>query len=152
MTDEKKGPETHAEDQGDGASDGEKKSTRDRVESGIREGIGVLSAMKDAIEETIQEARERGDLSAEKAKEVVKDALEKAQLAGERAREKLDFKGDLEGVKGALDTLRQRVIDLEVSVFGASREPEPTSEADGGEAGEGASEDGGGDGEEDKAD
>lgn len=44
----------------------DKKSAREQVSDGIRQGIGVLSAFKDALEETINEARERGDLSSGK--------------------------------------------------------------------------------------
>ena len=120
MTAEEKGPEEHAEGEPQG---GEKRSAKEKVGDGFKEGMGMLSAFKDALEETIQEARERGDLSAEKAKEVVKDALDKAQAAGERARDKLDFahQAELETVRGAMDSIRKRVSDLEESVFGGAR-------------------------------
>ena len=64
----------------------EKKSTKDKVSDGIKQGIGVLSAFKDALEETITEARERGDLSPERAKEVMRSALHKAQEAAQHHR------------------------------------------------------------------
>jgi len=93
----------------------EKKGARARVSDGIKQGIGVLSAFKDALEETIQEARERGDLSSDRAKVVMKNALERAQEAAEGARERLDFvtQKELDGLKDAVDTLRDRVAALE---------------------------------------
>jgi len=120
-------------------SEPRQKSAKDRVEDGIREGMGVLSAFKEAVEETIQEAKERGDLSAEKAKEAVREALEKAQAAGERARERLDFvpHGDVHRLSDALQGLAERVAKLEESVFGASQAPAETEDEAGAEAGGG---------------
>jgi polyhydroxyalkanoate synthesis regulator phasin len=86
----------------------EKKSTKEKVSDGIKQGIGVLSAFKDALEETITEARERGDLSPERAKEVMKSALHKAQEAAGEARERLDFVSQKE-----FDALVRRVAALE---------------------------------------
>jgi polyhydroxyalkanoate synthesis regulator phasin len=105
----------------DGGSDG-----RGRMGDGIRSGLGVLTAFKDALEETIQEARDRGDLSTERAKEVMKETLEKAQSAAEGAKEKLDFahQGEMEAVRRAVDSIKDRLSALEVSVFGAAREGE----------------------------
>lgn len=93
----------------------DKKSAREKVSGGIKQGIGVLSAFKDALEETINEARERGDLSAERAKEVMKDALHKAQEAAEGARDRLDFVGqkEFDGLTAAVDRIRERVSALE---------------------------------------
>jgi polyhydroxyalkanoate synthesis regulator phasin len=110
----------------DKAGDKDPKSARQKVGDGIRQGIGVLSAFKDALEETIQEARERGDLSTDRAKEVMKGALGRAQAAAAEARERLDLvnQGDLEAVQGALDSLKQRIVALESSVFGASKDEE----------------------------
>jgi len=120
MSDEQK-----ADNGNDGAADdkNENGERSGRMGDGIRQGLGVLTAFKDALEETIQEARERGDLSTERAKEVMKETLEKAQTAAEGAKEKLDFanQGEMEAVRGALDTLRERVGALEESVFGASK-------------------------------
>ena len=92
----------------------EKKSTKDKVSDGIKQGIGVLSAFKDALEETITEARERGDLSPERAKEVMRSALHKAQEAAGEARERLDFVSQKE-----FDALAQRVAALEEKLGGA---------------------------------
>jgi polyhydroxyalkanoate synthesis regulator phasin len=86
----------------------DKKSTKEKVSDGIKQGIGVLSAFKDALEETITEARERGDLSPERAKEVMRSALHKAQEAAGEARERLDFVSQKE-----FDALAQRVAALE---------------------------------------
>ena len=60
---------------------GGRTGARQKMGEGIKQGIGVLSALKEALEETIQEARERGDLSTGRAKEVMKEALGKAQAA-----------------------------------------------------------------------
>ena len=97
---------------------------------GIKQGIGVLSAFKDALEETIQEARDRGDLSTDRAKEVMKEALDKAQSAGERARDRLDFahQDDVDTLTGAMKSVRQRVKDLEKSVFGSSKDDAESEE------------------------
>jgi polyhydroxyalkanoate synthesis regulator phasin len=94
----------------------EKKGAKDKVSDGIKQGIGVLSAFKEALEETIQEAKERGDLSTERAREVMKGALEKAHAAAEDARERLDFatQNELDGLKGTVDTIKERVSALEV--------------------------------------
>ena len=86
----------------------DKKSTKEKVSDGIKQGIGVLSAFKDALEETITEARERGDLSPERAKEVMRSALHKAQEAAGEARERLDFVSQKE-----FDALALRVAALE---------------------------------------
>ena len=93
-----------------------------RMGDGIRQGIGVLNAFKDALEETIQEARERGDLSTDRAKEVMKETLEKAQTAAGEAKDKLDFanQAEVEAVRGAIDSIQERVSALEARVFGAA--------------------------------
>lgn len=93
----------------------ERRSTRDKVSDGIKQGIGVLSAFRDALEETITEAKERGDLSPDRAKEVMKSALHKAQEAAEGARERLDFAGqkEFDALADAVDALKRRVDVLE---------------------------------------
>ena len=98
----------------------EQGSTKQRMEDGIKQGLGVLTAFKDALEETIQEARDRGDLSTDRAKEVMKDTLEKAQSAAGEARDRLDFvsQGDLDA---AVEAVRERVSALEEKVFGAAK-------------------------------
>ncbi len=92
----------------------DRKSTKDKVSDGIKQGIGVLSAFKDALEETITEARERGDLSPERAKEVMRSALHKAQEAAGEARERLDFVTQKE-----FDALAARVAALEARLGAA---------------------------------
>lgn len=109
----------------------EKKSTKEKVSDGIKQGIGVLSAFKDALEETITEARERGDLSPERAKDVMKSALHRAQEAAEGARERLDFvsQKEFDALVGAVERLKERVSALEgptgvqVSEEGSSPDP-----------------------------
>ena len=98
----------------------DKKSAREKVSDGIRQGIGVLSAFKDALEETINEARERGDLSPERAKGVMKDALHKAQEAAEGARDRLDFvsQKEFDGLSAVVEGIRERVSALEARFGG----------------------------------
>jgi len=105
--------------------DDEKRTARDKVSEGIRQGIGVLSAFKDALEETITEARERGDLSPEKARGVMKEALHKAQAAAEGARERLDFvhQSEFDTLSGAVASLADRVRALEEHLGLAAKEP-----------------------------
>lgn len=100
----------------------ERKSTRDKVSDGIKQGIGVLSAFRDALEETITEAKERGDLSPDRAKEVMKSALHKAQEAAEGARERLDFvaQKEFDALADAVDELKRRVDSLEGRASGES--------------------------------
>ena len=93
----------------------EKKSAREKVSDGIKQGIGVLSAFRDALEETINEARERGDLSPERAREAMKGALHRAQEAAEGARERLDFVSQKE-----FDALAERVAALEKRLEGTA--------------------------------
>jgi len=109
----------------------DKKSAREKVSDGIKQGIGVLSAFKDALEETINEARERGDLSPDRAREVMKSALHKAQEAAEGARERLDFvaQKDFDTLSEAVYALRDRVSALEERFRGR------TGEGTGGEEG-----------------
>ncbi len=137
MSEQEKGTADKAEANGDenahasahGSAD-DSKSARAKMGDGIKQGIGVLSAFKDAIEETIQEARDRGDLSTERAKEVMKEALDKAQTVGERARDKLDFANqtEMDSLKGAMQAVRQRLSNLEESVFGSSKDDDKHEE------------------------
>lgn len=110
----------------------EKKSARDKVSDGIKQGIGVLSAFKDALEETINEARERGDLSPEKAKDVMKSALHRAQEAAEGAKDRLDFVGqkEFDALSEAVDRIRERVSALEDRFRGPDSEAETPSGED----------------------
>ena len=105
----------------DTKTDGDKKSARQKVGDGIRDGIGVLAAFKEALEETIKEAHDRGDLSAERAKEVMKGALDRAQTAASGAKERLDFvhQSELDALEASVEALRGRVTALEEKVFGA---------------------------------
>jgi polyhydroxyalkanoate synthesis regulator phasin len=93
----------------------DKKSAREKVSDGIKQGIGVLSAFRDALEETINEARERGDLSTDRAKEVMKDALHKAHEAAEGAKERLDFvtQSEFDTLSETVERVKDRVGALE---------------------------------------
>ena len=96
----------------------QEKSRTDSIKGGIRQGMSMLSAMKDAIEETLSEARERGDLTPERAKEVMRSTLEKAQARAGEAREAFDFvkQKDFDGLKGVVDGLKERVKGVERSL------------------------------------
>jgi polyhydroxyalkanoate synthesis regulator phasin len=98
----------------------EKKKARAKVSDGIKQGIGVFSALKDALEETIEEAKDRGDLSAERAKEVVKDALNRAQEAAGDAKERLDFvtQREFEALRETVEAIAARVTAVEGGVRG----------------------------------
>ena len=87
----------------------------DGIKGGIRQGLGMLSAMKDAIEETLNEARERGDLTPERAKEVMRSALDRAQEKAGEARDAIDFvkQKEFEVVKNVVEQLHKRVSDIE---------------------------------------
>ena len=93
----------------------ERRGAREKVSEGIRQGLGVLSALKDALEETIAEARERGDLSPDRAKEALRSALARAQEAAGEARERLDLvrQRDFDRLKERVEELGRRVEKLE---------------------------------------
>ena len=86
------------------------------VADGIKQGIGVLSALKDALEESITEARERGDLTPERAREAVRSALGRVQEAAGGARERLELVSRKE-----LDQLRDQVAELRVRLESLER-------------------------------
>lgn len=119
MTDSKKTDDDAAQSEGD-AADEASKTRQERVSDGIRQGMGVLNAMKDAIEETIREAKERGDLSQERAKEVMKSGLAKAQQGIDSAREAFDFvsQNEFEGLRTKVDELTERLLNIERKVDG----------------------------------
>lgn len=108
----------------DEARSDEDRGARQRMEEGIRSGLGILSAFKDALEESIREARERGDLSKDRAKELMREALDKAQSAASGARERLDFvnQSELEALEGAVQSLTERVAALEARLFALEQE------------------------------
>ena len=96
----------------------EGKSTRRRVEDGIRQGVGVLSAFKEAI----QEVFESEDLQVDRAKQAMKDAIESAQAVASNAR-----KGPERVNRTEFDALRERVVVLEQRTLGdrmSHKEPE----------------------------
>jgi polyhydroxyalkanoate synthesis regulator phasin len=85
------------------------------VSDGIKQGLGVLSALKDALEEAITEARERGDLTPERARDAVRSAMGRVQEAAGDARERLDFasRKDLDHLKDQIAELKVRLENLE---------------------------------------
>jgi len=116
-------------------SDEDKKTARGKVSDGIKQGIGVLSAFKDALEETIQEAKDRGDISTDRAKEVMKSALHKAQEAAGDAKDRLDLvaQKDFDGLKEAVDVIKEKVSALEAKVMGEAADAGDPEKGDEGE-------------------
>ena len=96
----------------------EGKDRADAIRSGIRQGMGLLGAMRDAIEETLHEARERGDLSPERAKDVIRSTLERAQTKADEAREAFDFvrQKEFDGLEAAVEGLKERLRSVERSL------------------------------------
>lgn len=117
MADSRNTNDDAAQPEDDDAADSSK-TPRDKVSDGIKQGMGVLNAMKDAIEETIKDAKERGDLSQERAKEVMKSGLEKAQQRVDSAREAFDFvsQNEFEGLRTKVDEIKDRVLNIERKV------------------------------------
>lgn len=111
--------------------DSEEQSRTDGIKGSIRQGLGMLNAMKDAIEETLNEAKERGDLSPERAKEVMRTTLEKAQARAGEAREAFDFvkQKEFDSLRGVVDGLKERVKSVERSV-GLEAEAAPEEPAE----------------------
>ncbi len=81
---------------------------RDPISEGLRQGLGILSAVRDALEETIEEARQRGDISQERARELFRSAMGRAQEAAEEARNRMDLP-----TRKEVDSLTQRVEAVE---------------------------------------
>jgi len=129
----------NASEDGNAAGTGqneEEKSRADGIKGGIRQGMSMLNAMKDAIEETLNEAKERGDLSPERAKEVMRTTLEKAQTKAGEARDALDLvkQKDFDGLRSAVDDLKERVKKVERSVGLDSEHDTEESAAEEGDA------------------
>ena len=103
------------ESSGTGPSQQGERAGGRRVSDGIKQGLGVLSALKDAIEEAITDARERGDLTPERAREAVRSAMGRVQEAAGDARERLDFvsRKDFDQLKDQLAELKVRLENLE---------------------------------------
>ena len=134
---EKDGPENGPEENnGSEAEKAEDKGRAESIKGGIRQGLGMLSAMKDAIEETLNDARERGDLSPDRAKEVMRATLEKAQTKADEARDAFDFvkQKEFDGLKGVVDGLKDRVKSVERSLGLEAEEPSETPDDDEGDA------------------
>jgi polyhydroxyalkanoate synthesis regulator phasin len=94
---------------------GDSRKGAGRVSDGIKQGLGVLSALKDALEEAITEARERGDLSPERARDAVRSAMSRVQEAAGDARERLDLvaRKDFEHLRDQVAELKVRLENLE---------------------------------------
>lgn len=110
---------------------------------GIRQGWGVLSALKDAIEETIHEAKSKGDLNQDRAKKVFRDAMNKAQERAGAAKDRFDFvnRNDFDDF---VDTIDRRLKDLERKLgFGPPEEADAATESASEGAEEGSAEENG---------
>ena len=92
-------------------------SRRESLKGGIRQGIGMLTALKDAIEESLNEARERGDLTPERAREVIRTTLDKAQAKAGEAKDALDFvkQKEFDALKTVVDNVKVRLGRVERS-------------------------------------
>ena len=101
---------------GTGRGADERKSRRGKASGGVKQGLGVLSALKDALEETIADARERGDLSPERAKEALRSAMARAQEAAGETKDRLDFASQKE-----VDHLKERVEELRIRLENLER-------------------------------
>ena len=107
MDDPTKGPPS--------TTDREAGGRKARVSDGIRQGLGVLGALKDALDEAITEARERGDLSPDRAREAVRSAMHKVQEAAGEAKDRLDLvsRKDHDHLREQVDELKVRLENLE---------------------------------------
>jgi polyhydroxyalkanoate synthesis regulator phasin len=77
-----------------------------------REGVGILSTIREALDEVIAEAREKGGVSAERAREAVRGAMAKARdVAGDRL--DLATRQELQEVRDGLAELKVRLENLE---------------------------------------
>lgn len=94
------------------------------VGEGVRNGIGVLSALREAVEETIRGAVERGDLTPERARQVARSAAQRAGDAVDELLTRLEPppEAEPEGLRAELDDLRRRVAALEARVGSPPRE------------------------------
>jgi polyhydroxyalkanoate synthesis regulator phasin len=105
------------------------KGKREAIEDRLKQGLGMLGAMRDAIEDTIREAKDRGDLSPDRAKEVMRSALNKAQEKAGEAKEALDLvkQKEFDTLKERVEELRGRMTRVEDHV-GVNREERPEAE------------------------
>ena len=118
----------------DGDQEQAGKSRRESLKGGIRQGIGMLTALKDAIEETLNEARERGDLTPERAKEAIRATLDKAQAKAGEAKDALDFvnQKQFDALRMVVDNVKERLSRVEQSAGLDADDPSlPSSDAGG---------------------
>ncbi len=97
---------------------------RTGIGEGIRNGIGILAALKDALEQTLAEATEKGDLTPDRATQAMKDVVRKVQDSVEEARTRLDFisSQEFEALQAEVREISRRVGVLEAR-GAAPREP-----------------------------
>jgi polyhydroxyalkanoate synthesis regulator phasin len=87
-------------------------SGRGEERDGGREGLGILSTLREAIADVIAEAREKGGMSAERAREAVRGAMSRARdVAGERL--DLATRQELQDLKDLVAELKVRLENLE---------------------------------------
>jgi polyhydroxyalkanoate synthesis regulator phasin len=85
-----------------------------------KEGLGILSSLKDALEDVISDAREKGGPSAERALRSVQAAVSRARDAAGEARGRIDFASEdqLGELRDVVSDLKARLERLEQAVFG----------------------------------
>jgi len=108
-------------------------SEQERREGG-REGLGILSTLREALDEVMAEAKDKGGMSADRAREAVRGAVAKAREAAGEARERLDFatEQDVQDLREAVNELKVRLENLERRI---SQDPSAgASRPQGGEA------------------
>lgn len=114
--DEKRGAERdpREDEVGAGGGDYRRKEGDEGFGEGLRQGLSMLSAVREALEETVQEAGDRGGATAEQARERLGSTLSRARSAAGEARERLDrvARHELERLGEHLDDLEARVTEL----------------------------------------
>ena len=111
----------------------EEPNRRESLKGGIRQGIEMLTALKNAIEESLNEARERGDLTPERAREIIRATLDRAQARAGEAKDAFDLvnQKEFEALRTVVEDLKVRLICVErlvgIDTDDASTSPDETS-------------------------
>lgn len=111
----------------------EEPNHRESLKGGIRQGIEILTALKNAIEESLKESRERGDLTPERAKEIIRATLDRAQARAGEAKDAFDLvkQKEFEALRTVVEDLKVRLIRVErlagIDTDDASTSPDETS-------------------------
>ena len=111
----------------------EEPNHRESLKGGIRQGIEMLTALKNAIEESLNESRERGDLKPERAKEIIRATLDRAQARAGEAKDAFDLvkQKEFEALRTVVEDLKVRLIRVErlagIDTDDASTSPDETS-------------------------